>query len=474
MALPSISKSQLNMAIKELPKSVQAHLKRCRLLADFVLKRIEDEDWFLEEKLNPEHIVSAIGYHDIGKLYLPREAVYIENLEMADAENAKKYKSHVNYGVAFVERECGVHLDKYRPTSFAGVLYRVLSGHHLYLDGRGFPEGEGDDLCFAAKLCMVVDTFDHLLFAGRTVDGADINKAIEELYNLSGMTLDSDVVNMLLADIPTLRNYIKTFGKKERTERSIYTEEYGIVLRYEPYYNIAKQRPSGYRVRTMLHDPYFGIMQGKAFLQMAEMTGQIGKFERLAFEKLCISLELMFENTQKRPRFIFDFSARNFEKEKFADVYLSVLRQYEIPPNTIYFAFKEAELLHAEEGWQEVLKHLREEGIGIMVDDFGDSSSLLSQMGEIQVDMLGLKREYTQRMTTERGSAAVVAGLAKISRGLYVNMIAAGVTNARQEAEYAHMQVKYAMGDLYGKDISFKELKSRYNETPMEEEGDDQ
>ncbi len=470
--LPGIPRSQLNNAIKQLPKPVQAHLKRCRLLAEFVVKRIEDKDWFIESKLNPDNVVSAIGYHDIGKCCIPKEAMFMENLESEDKEKADIYKSHVNCGIEFVERECEVHLDKYRQTSFAGVLYQVLAYHHCYLDG-GFPGADipPEEIPFAAKLCMVIDIFDHLLFGGKMPDGADINKAMEELYALAGTKLDIEVVDMLLADKPTLRNYINHFGKKA-PERSIYSEDYGIVLRYEPYYNISKKRPSGYRVRLMLNDPYFGLMQGKAFLQMAEMTGQIAKLERMAFEKLCISLELMFENTEKHPRFIFDFSARNFEKKKFAETYLAILKQYTIPENTIYFAFKEAELLHAEEGWREVLHNLREEGIGIMIDDFGDSSSLLSELGEMQIDMLGLKKDYTLHLSNDNGTAAVVAGLAKISRGLYVNMIASGVTNARQEAEYAHMQVKYAMGELYGKDISFKELKKAYNDAPIGEVDD--
>ncbi len=464
--LPSISRSKLNNALKQLPKPVRSHLKRCRMLADYVMKQVEAEEWFIESKINPESIVSAIGYHDIGKSFIPKESMFAEHCTTSASKNL--YRSHASEGIAFVERECDVDLSVYRPTSFGGILKQVLLYHHLYLDGSGFPNDidAPAELSFAARLCMVIDTFDNLLFVGNTGE-IDVNKAIEELNALSGSLLDSETVELLLKDIETLRNFVLSMSKRERTSRREDNEEYGIVLRYEPYYNISRHHASGYRVRLMLHDPYYGIMKSEAFMQIAERTGQIGKLEKMAFEKLCINLEYLFENTDKRPRFIFELSADNFEKKNFVKDYLAIISQYQIPQNSICFAFKEADLLHTEEDWQEVLDRFRSYGIGIMIDGFGDSSSLISMLGELQIDMLGLKKDYTQQMINNSKTSAVVAGLARMAHGLHVNMIASGVTNTKQEAEYLHMQVRYAMGELYGAPLTWRELKKAYSERPL-------
>ncbi len=463
--LPSIPKAKLNTAIKQLPKPVQSHLKRCRMLAGYVMERIEAEDWFIESGVNAESIISAIGYHDIGKCYIPKESLYFEHC--TTPANKKAYRTHTDEGVAFVERECDIRLSDYRPTSPGGILYSVLLQHHRYLDGSGFPEATEDtpELSFAAKLCMVIDTFDNLLFVGNTGE-PDINKAIEEISALSGGKLDAATVEMFLSDIPTLRNFVKHISRKENEARRSDNEEYGIVLRYLPYYNIGKQRVSGYRVALMLHDPYYGLMKGASFLQIAERTGQIGKLEKAAFEKLCLELELLFENTAKRPRFILELSPENFGKKNFVKDYISILKQYSVYPESICFAFKEAELLHTNENWQEVLGQLKAYGIGIMIDEFGDTSSMISALGDVQVDMLGLKKDYTQHMEADKRVSAVVSGLAKTARSLHINMLAVGVTNTRQEAEYLNMQVKYAMGELYGTPLTFRELRKQYNDKP--------
>ncbi len=467
--LPSIPRAKLNTAIKQLPKPVGSHLKRCRQLAEYVMERIEAEDWFVESKIKAEHIVNAIGYHDIGKCFLKKEEMFLEHCTTAASRNT--YKSHIGEGIAFVERECEVRLEEYRPTSFGGILYQVLDGHHRYLDGSGFPEAveeNGTELSFAAKLCMVIDTFDNLLFVGH-VGELDVNKAIEELNALSGKKLDASVVELLLSDIPTLRNFVLHMNKKERTARRGDSEEYGLVLQYDPYYNISKHRVSGYRVRLALYDTYYGLMKSEAFMQIAERTGQVTKIEKAAFEKLCIYLEQLFELTDRKPRFIFEVSATNFEKKNFARDYLSILKQYDIPERSIYFAFREDELLHLSEDipWKDVMEELRREGIGLMIDGFGESTSIVAALGDLQIDMLGLKKDYTQQMTNNKRAEAVVAGLARMAGGLHVNMLASGVTNTRQEAEYSHMRVKYAMGELYSAPMTFRELKKAYNDGPL-------
>ncbi len=464
--LPSISKAKLNTAVKQLPKPVRSHLKRCRLLAGYVMERIETEDWFIEAKLNAKNIVAAIGYHDIGKCSLQKEVMFLEHCTTAAAKKA--YMSHPDEGIALVERECGVHLEDYRPTSFGGLLRQVIYLHHASLDGSGFPKGApGDEeLSLATKLCMVIDTFDNLVFVGKTGE-PDVAGAIRELRSLSGKQLDTAAVEMLLGDELTLENFVLYIDKRERTGRRSDSEEYGVVLRYEPYCNILKQRVSGYRVRLLLHDPYYGLMKSDSFVQIAERTGQITKIEKAAFEKLCIYMEWLFENTEKKPRFIFDLSVQNFEKKNFVKDYLSILKQYQIPERTLCFAFKEADLLHTSGNWQDGLKQFKEAGIGIMIDNFGDASSLLPLFGELQVDLLGLKKNYTQNMTNETKTLAIVAGLARMARGLYVDVIASDVVNTRQEAEYQNMQVKYALGELYGAPMTFRELKKAYSDKPL-------
>ncbi len=469
----TISKTKLNAAIKKLPKPVQAHLRRCRSLATYFMERVATEDWFLESKMTADNIISAIGYHDIGKCFIPKEAMYKEHCTTAAARKA--YASHASEGLAFVERECNVTLSDYRATSFGGLLQSVLLYHHRYADGSGFPDAPDmpTELPFVAKLCTVIDTFDNLLFVGNAGE-PDINKAIEELLRLSESTLDRAVVETLCSQISTLRNFVKHISTKESTVRKTEEEDYGLVLRYAPYHNIAKKRVSGYRVKLLLNDPYYGLMNGEAFLPIAEHTGQIMKLEKLAFEKMCIALEQLFEITEQKPRFVFDLSVQNFNRKTFTKEYISLLRRYGLEPERITLAFRESELFHSELPWREGFEELRNAGIGIMIDDFGGASSLISSLDSLQIQMLGLKREYTQRLTGDPKTGAVVSGLSKMARGLYVGMIAPAVTNARQEAECLHMEVKYAMGELYGAPLTFRELKKAYTVALPNSGGEDQ
>ena len=97
-----ISRQQLNNAIKSLPIPVQEHCKRCKQIASYLVDQIRLEDWFLDSGLNPEHIVSAVYFHDIGKCAIPRDNLYAVHNETTAKKSA--YRSHVEEGVRFIER----------------------------------------------------------------------------------------------------------------------------------------------------------------------------------------------------------------------------------------------------------------------------------------------------------------------------------------------------------------------------------
>ena len=177
--LPRIPRTALNDRMKQLPSPIQEHSQRTRKLAAFVLERIAAEEWFLETGYNPETLASAVFYHDIGKLNLAMDDMYLTG--RTNAEKRARYYAHTEEGINVVQQELGTSLESYREKSFGGILERVITEHHKPYTETGTKNEFGEmEFTLPGRLTALVDCFDNLLFVGKGL-GGDLDEVVSEI-----------------------------------------------------------------------------------------------------------------------------------------------------------------------------------------------------------------------------------------------------------------------------------------------------
>ena len=65
--------------------------------------RLKDKEWFAKLEIDPQNIVDAVYYHDIGKTRIERD--YHHSFYCTAPHRRKKYESHVNEGIEAVKEE---------------------------------------------------------------------------------------------------------------------------------------------------------------------------------------------------------------------------------------------------------------------------------------------------------------------------------------------------------------------------------
>ena len=456
--LPKISKLKINEAIKRLPKPVQAHLRRCRKLSAYVLERVQAEDWFIELCLKSEDLISAVAVHDIGKCSLPKDVYYLAHCK--NKKQIEQYYSHCQAGVALVEEICGVALASYKENSFGGVLYRVLSDHHRF--DEAYRSEDNSSISFAANFCAVIDLFDNCLFVGEANE-IDLPGAVAKLREGIEHGLDRRVVSALVDDLEALENYVNYIYKLEDRSRKSDREQYGIGLRYEKVMDIVDNIVSAYRVRLIVNDPYYGIMRAEQLLPVAEKTGQIFRFEKLAFEKLCILLEIMTIRGVKVPNIIFPISAYSLERKTFFRDYGAMISKYHIPANRLCFAVSEASIIATSLDIAGKINEFNLMGCKFSIEGFGEQISLIESVGEHQIDSIVFRASYGNKIATDSKMNSIVAGLAVIAEKLGIRVILDGVENQNAEIGAVRMGIHYAIGSRYGEEMTDKELVAELN-----------
>ncbi len=452
MAAPKkIGKIELNNIMKDLPVPVWEHCKRSKRFASYFIDRIKGEDFFLDAKLNPTYLIDAVSYHDIGKTALPKETLYLAHCNTAAKK--KTYATHPACGISIIESTLGVSFADYSAKSFERYLHIAVFLHHESAAMLGNGQRE---LFLIAQITAIVERFDNLLFVGKHGE-VNLEQAVVDLRAMEGDVLDRQLTELFLEDSEGLRritDYIMSYDKNKRKG-----DEYGLRLFYSPVYDIRETHLSEYRVQTWLNDPYYGLTKPATFMQVAEQSGQILRLEKLAFQRLCYDLDRLFEPNAPLPTVIFPCSTAHFEKKGFVKFLVKTADQYEIEHERILLAINEYQMANTSLDWTEITEELHREGFGVLLDGFGDSSALLSQLDSLRVDRICMKAEYTARLSENPNTYSVVAGLVKIAYALHIGVMFEGVERRATEGDLLRVGARYAMGALYGEPLSYKELR---------------
>src|SRR6185312_2030806 len=95
-----------------------------------------------------------------------------------------------------------------------------------------------------------------------------------------------------------------------------------------------------------------------------------------------------------------------------------LLRERQLPPETLELEITEDSLLGDRERARGVLSHLRMLGVRVAVDDFGTGYSSLAYLRELPIDELKLDRSFVMVMGEDPRSAAIVRSTIELAHAL--------------------------------------------------------
>lgn len=201
------------------------------------------------------------------------------------------------------------------------------------------------------------------------------------------------------------------------------------VLHYQPVMDVVSNRPTVMEAFIRWTSPDMESVPVTEFLQVAEETGLIVPIGRWVMEVACR------EATAWAPdmRVAVNASPRQVRQPGFADDVLAILKTSGLQPDRLEIEISET-LFDPLDGRSAVepLLRLRDQGVRIVLDNFGAGCSRLADLRRFPFDRIKVAGTIVGELGEDEGAAAVVRSVVALGRALGSRVTIEGVETEDQ------------------------------------------
>lgn len=123
-------------------------------------------------------------------------------------------------------------------------------------------------------------------------------------------------------------------------------------------------------------------------------------------------------------------SSYSISRPEFASEVLGLLGQHGVAPSRICLELTEGALVAEPELARQAMKHLADNGVSVVLDDFGAGFSSLSYVHQYHFSGLKIDKSFTLELTTSSRSRAIVRAIVRMAESLGLTVVAEGVEDA--------------------------------------------
>ena len=149
-------------------------------------------------------------------------------------------------------------------------------------------------------------------------------------------------------------------------------------------------------------------------------------------------------------RLSLNLSAREIMRSEIAEEIVSQAREASLPPSAIDIEITEEALLgRISDGRLASLVALREQGVRLVLDDFGTGSASLMNLLRLPLDGLKIDRRFIAALGADARAEEIIRATIGLARGLGIAVVAEGVETEAQATELRKLGCRLLQGYLF-------------------------
>jgi diguanylate cyclase (GGDEF)-like protein/PAS domain S-box-containing protein len=234
---------------------------------------------------------------------------------------------------------------------------------------------------------------------------------------------------------------------------------------FQPVLSVATGRVVAAEALVRWQHPRRGLLLPGEFLSVAEETGLMSPITKVVLAQSLTQARRWRDQGLKMIVSV-NLSCRQLEEPGFEQEVADALDAAGLDPADLCVEVTETALLGAAGHGPDALRKLRELGVAVAIDDFGQGYSSLSYLRSYPADIVKLDRAFVNALETNPRDAAIVGGIIQLAHALGMICIAEGVERPGQLQRLTDLGCDQIQGFLLSRPCPPDELVRRLVASP--------
>jgi diguanylate cyclase (GGDEF)-like protein len=236
-------------------------------------------------------------------------------------------------------------------------------------------------------------------------------------------------------------------------------------LVYQPQVDLRHGRIVAAEALIRWQNHQLGEMRPDHFIGHAETTGDIVRIGGWVLREACRQVAAWRDAGLGIVRVAVNVSYRQFLGEDLAETVRGVLEEFKLPGAALELEFTERVLIEDAPDTLKTFAGLRDLGVVLTIDDFGEGYSALNYLRRLPIHGLKLSQLFVEGVPGNNSDVAVCQAVAGIARSLGLGLVAEGVESEAQRQFLLKLGVPIGQGFLFAPGLPPEEFARRLGGT---------
>jgi diguanylate cyclase (GGDEF)-like protein/PAS domain S-box-containing protein len=208
-----------------------------------------------------------------------------------------------------------------------------------------------------------------------------------------------------------------------------------LYLVYQPQVDIGTGRIVALEALVRWHHPKRGLVSPGEFIPVAEHSGLIVALGHWVLGEACRQMKLWLDAGIAPALMSVNLSGLQFKTPlELENDIAAVLAETGLPPQMLELELTESVLMEVNRAHHDILLRLRDSGIKLAIDDFGNGYSSLDYLSRFPVDHIKIAQNFILDLPTNPRNAAIVRAAIHLAHELALHVVVEGVETAEELA----------------------------------------
>jgi EAL domain-containing protein (putative c-di-GMP-specific phosphodiesterase class I) len=230
-------------------------------------------------------------------------------------------------------------------------------------------------------------------------------------------------------------------------------------LVYQPLINAKNQKLVGFEALIRWNHPQRGFVPPNVFIPVAEESGLMPSIGSWVIEEACRAAA-----TWPEPITVaLNISPKQIALPSLPNEVSQALARHKLPGNRIELEVTEGVFLGDNGSTLDVLRRLRQLGVGIALDDFGTGYSSIGYLNKAVFHKLKIDGSFVREAGSRPENVAIIQSIVQLAGSFRMSVTAEGVETAEDFERMRDLGCDTIQGYLFGRPLSY----DRANEMVM-------